>query len=376
MKGHLPKQVPDRILKGMVLKTIFESEGLLTSQEIHDYISTHTFYFESPELNKFGKPLFSGNYSYNNLHSLRKELTYCRRAGYVKKVGQKRPFLFELTDEGKIHADDPFVKYKVKQERMIEQSFKYAESILKNDEKVDELAEKKRIEKCKTCRDAKPKAPKSKPSTPSPKMTKKQMNARKKSIKVLDAEGNVHEISVNKNLDDNFIRTLQEMIDFEGKIDAHASTIMTLQNENAELRKLVGKAGVELFKANTKIENNARKSKKTMQRQFSRQEIAQAYWADENGNAYPLSQEFFELWGGDYMVVVLEKILEFGEIFEAGKVDVLSKGSEMYQRRKRYIQRELVGNAIYQQGLYIQEIKSSGIIIDSYNMIAPKLLKW
>jgi len=353
MKGHLPKQVPDRVLKGMTLQTILKSANLLSSQEIHDYISTHTF-----------------------LDSIRKELTYCRQAGYVKKVGQKRPFLFSLTDEGKLHAVDPFVKYRIKQEKMIEQSFIYAESILKNDEKVDKLAEKKIVEKCKSCRDAKPKASKSKASTPSPKMTKKQMNARKKSIKVPDAEGNINEISVNKNLDDNFIKTLQEMIDYNGKIDENASTVLCLQNENAELRKLVGKAGVELVKANNKIENSARKSKKTMQRQYSRQEIAQAYWADENRNAYPLSQEFFDLWGGDYMVVVLEKILEFGEIFEAGKVDVLSKGSEMYQRRKKYIRRELVGDEIYQQGLYIQEIKPSGIIIDSYNMVAPKLLKW
>ena len=162
MKGHRPKQDPDRILKGMILKTIFESEGLLTSREIHDYVSSNTFYFESPELNKFGRPLFSGNYTFNNLHSIRTELTYCRRAGYVKKVGEKRPFLFELTDEGILHAKDPFVKYRIKQERMIEQSFKYAESILKNDEKVDELAEKKRIAKCKSCRDAKPRAEKSK----------------------------------------------------------------------------------------------------------------------------------------------------------------------------------------------------------------------
>ena len=376
MKGHSQKKVPDRVLKGMILKTIFESEVLLTSQEIHDYVSSNTFHFESPELNKFGKPLFSGHYLYNNLDSIRKELTYCRRAGYVKKVGEKRPFHFSLTDEGKLHAVDPFIKYRIKQERMIEQSFKYAERILKNDEKVAELAEKKRIEKCKSCRDAKPKTSKSKASTPPSKMTKKLMNARKKSIKVPDADGNINEISVNKNLDDNFIKTLQEMIDFEGKIDAQASTVLCLQNENAELRKLVGKAGVELFKANNKIENNARKSKKTMQRQYSREEIAEAYWADENGNAYPLSQEFFDLWGGDYLVVVLEKILELGQIFEAGKVDVLSKGSEMYQRRKRYIQRELVGDEIYQQALYIQEIKSSGIVIDSENMIAPKLLKW
>ena len=87
MKGHLPKQVPDRILKGMTLQTILKSANLLTSREIHDFVSSNTFHFESPELNKFGRPLFSGNYTYNNLHSIRTELCFCRRAVYVKKVG-------------------------------------------------------------------------------------------------------------------------------------------------------------------------------------------------------------------------------------------------------------------------------------------------
>ena len=96
MKGHLPKQVPDRILKAMTLQTILKSSELLTSRQIHEYISSHTFYFESPELNKFGRPLFYGNYSYNNLDSIRKELTFCRQAGYVKKVGEKRPFHFDI----------------------------------------------------------------------------------------------------------------------------------------------------------------------------------------------------------------------------------------------------------------------------------------
>jgi len=376
MKGHLSKQVPDRILKGMILKTIFESDGLLTSREIHDYVSSNNFYFKSPELDKFGRPQFSGNYSYNNLHNLRTEITYCRRAGYLKRVGKKRPFSFALTNEGKLHAVDPFIKYRIKQEKMIEQSFIYAESILKNDEKVDELAEKKRVEKCKSCRDAKPKASKLKTSTPSSKMTKKQMNARKKSIKVPDADGNINEISVNMNLDDNFVKTLQEVIDYNGKIDAQASTVLCLQNENAELRNLVGKAGVELVKANTKLERKDRKNEKSMQRIYSREEIADAFWADENGNAWPLTQEFFDLWGGDYMVIVLEKILELGQIFEAGKCDIFSKGSEMYKRRKKYIRQELTGDQIYQQRLYIYEIKPSGIIINSENMIAPKLLKW
>ena len=55
MKGHGQKAVPDRVLSGMIMKCmkIAEDKGkLLTGQLIHDYISTNTFYFESPDLDK------------------------------------------------------------------------------------------------------------------------------------------------------------------------------------------------------------------------------------------------------------------------------------------------------------------------------------
>lgn len=365
------KTLRDNLFKGFVLNSIGEGFNTLASldERLSGGVFDYKFEFYEIETSKFVNIHFKENY--NKYDGIRRELQYLISANYIKMCGDKKPFFYKLLKKGIIHSKNPFINKNFKSEAWSTSVISTVKAILEDDEQIEELSEKKRIEKCKSCRDAKPKASKQ-PS----KMTKKQMNARKKSIKVPDADGNVHEISVNKNMDDNFIKTLQEMIDFEGKIDAQASTVLCLQNENAELRKLVGKAGVELFKANYKIENNARKSKKTMQRQYSRQEIAEAYWADENGNAYPLSQEFFDLWGGDYMVVVLEKILEFGQIFEAGKVDLLSKGSEMYQRRKKYIRRELVGDEIYQQGFYIQEIKSSGIIITSDNMIAPKLLKW
>ena len=371
----MTKTLQDNLFKGFLLNSI--SEGYNTLASLDERLSggdfDYKFEFYDIETSKFVDIHFKENFS--KYDGIRRELQYLRSANFIKMCGDKKPFYYELLKKGEIHKN-PFINKNFKSEAWNKSVISTVKAILEDDEKIEELSEKKRVEKCKTCRDAKPNASKSKASTPPSKMTKKQMSARKKSIKVPDTDGNINEILVNKNMDDNFIKTLQEMIDYNGKIDAQASTVLCLQNENAELRKLVGRAGVELFKANNKIENNARKSKKTMERQYSRQEIAQAYWADENGNAYPLSQEFFSLWGGDYMVVVLEKILELGQIFEAGKVDVLSKGSEMYQRRKKFIRRELVGDEIYQQGLYIQEIKSSGIIITSNNMIAPKLLKW
>lgn len=366
----MPKTLQDNLFKGFVLNSISDGYNTLASldERLSDGDFDYKFEFYDVETSKFVHIHFKENYG--KYDGIRRELQYLRSTNFIKMYGDKKPFFYKLTKKGEIHKN-PFINKNFKSEAWSTSVRETIKVILEDDEQIEELSEKKRIEKCKTC-----KSMKSKASTPPSKMTKKQMNARKKSIRVPDADGNINEISVNKNFDDNFVKTLQEMIDYNGKIDENASTIMTLQNENAELRNLVGKASVELVKVNTKLERKDRKNEKTIQRQYSREEIAQAYWADENGNAYPLTQEFFDHWGGDYMVIVLEKILELGQIFEAGKVDVLSKGSEMYQRRKKYIQRELVGDEIYQQGIYIQEIKSSGIIINSENMIAPKLLKW
>ena len=155
MKGHLPKSIPDRTLKGMLLQTILraESEGLeLTSQDIHNYISNSSFYFESPETDQYGRPQWSGDYTYDNLAGIRTGLSYLKRAGYVLKQGTERPYTFLLTEEGRLHADDPFYKYKIKQQYMQKRVDEIVQHTLDNDEAVTELAERKRIELCKECR--------------------------------------------------------------------------------------------------------------------------------------------------------------------------------------------------------------------------------
>jgi len=361
MKGHIQKQVPDRVLKGMTLQTILKNTGVLTSREIHEYISSPTFYFESPELHKFGRPLFSGNYSYNNLYSIRKELTYCRKAGYVKKVGEKRPFYFALTDEGMHHAKDPFVKYRIKQEKMIEQSFKYAQSILKNDEKVNELAEKKRVEKCKSCRDAKPKASKSK--------TKNTVRPVKNIIKVEMKNGDVKEIEMTKDGEIRELEELKKALIMSGKSPNAPSTILTLQNENAELRKLLGKSGIELGKAQEKLERKERKKEKDSIRNLDRLELAEHYYFNEMF----LDEVFFDYW--NYRVVMLERIMVWQELLHKGKIDVIGINSDEWTRRQEHINKVLTWEEIAYCQIRIVEIKNSGILIDSPGMIAPKNLR-
>lgn len=358
----------DNLFKGFLLNSIGEGYNTLASLDEHLSGGVFDYKFEiyDIETSKFVHIHFKENYS--KYDGIRRELQYLRGAYFIKMYGDKKPFFYELTEKGKIHAKNPFINKNFKNEEWSTSVRETIKVILEDDEKIEELSEKKRIEKCKSCRDAKPNTSKSK--------TKNTARPIKNIIKVELKNGDIREIEMTKDGEIMELEELKKALILSGKSPNAPSTILTLQNENEELRKLLGKSGIELGKANTKLERKDRKNEKTMQRQYYRHEIAEAYWADENGNAYPLSQEFFDLWGGDYMAVVLEKVLEFGQIFEAGKVDVLSRGSEMYQRRKKFIRRELVGDEIYQQGFYIQEIKSSGIIIDSDNMIAPKLLKW
>ena len=121
MKNHLGKSVPDRVLIGMILQAILKAEDAgmeLTSKEIHMYVSNPDveWFFESPDLDQYNKPLWGGTYTYDNLAGIRTGLSYCIRAGYVMKRGVEKPFVFILTNEGKLYANDPFFKYKHKQQ--------------------------------------------------------------------------------------------------------------------------------------------------------------------------------------------------------------------------------------------------------------------
>ena len=87
------KQTPDRILKGMVLSAI--EQGNSTTAEIRNHLATVPYFYESSEIDGFENPTNSEYYIYSNYGGLRRELTYLRHQGYIRKLGKKPPHRFE-----------------------------------------------------------------------------------------------------------------------------------------------------------------------------------------------------------------------------------------------------------------------------------------
>ena len=132
----MAKQIPDRILKGMVLSAI--EQGNHTTAEIRKHLATVPYYCEYSESDEFDNPTNSHCYTHSNYPSLRRELTFLRHQGYIRKLGTKKPHRFELTKNGIEHANNPFIKYNFKRNLMIEEARKTADAILENDDRFKE----------------------------------------------------------------------------------------------------------------------------------------------------------------------------------------------------------------------------------------------
>lgn len=361
------KSVPDRILKGMILQTlrVAEDEHLeLTSRDIHFYISNTTFPFESPEQDKFGRPIFSGNYTYDNLPALRRTLTYLRHAGYITKEGIEKPFTFSLTTEGHLHADDPFYKYNLKRQYMQKRINEIVQHTLDNDDAVNEIAERKRLELCKTCRLNHPKAQR----MPARSWTVKPHRNR---IGVQRKDGTIKEYETDEN---GQIRELEDLkaslVTKDGKVDVQ-STILSQQNEIEAMRNVLAEQGIRYQKTVTQLEKEkGRKGKLDVKRQLrglSHMEIAHYYL--ENGMY--LDGQFFEMWSSSLVVVEYKRTLDM-DILNVS-YDIQSKKGEILTRTG-FSRRILEAHEIPSIGIYIAEIRPGSIIVNSEHFQAPKSL--
>jgi len=368
MKGHAPKSVEDRVLKGMILKTILRAEDEhleLTSEDIHNYISTNEFYFESPETDRYGRPVFSGDYTYDNLPGIRSTLTYLRHAGYIVKSGIERPFTFLLTTEGHLHAEDTFFKYKMKMQYMQKLVDEIVSRTLNNDENVNELAESKKRLLCKTCKLNHPKA--------------QRLPARTWTVKPhrgkIGLQGKDDSIREYEITEDDQIKELADLkaslVMKDGKVDAE-STIMTLQNEKEYLTGVLREAGIRYEKLDTAyMKEKGRKGKadaKRLFRNMTRMEVAHAYY---EAGMY-LDAEFFEIWGGDQIVIVEYKRTVGMEILNV-YYDIQSTKSEIMTRtdlKRRILEPEEIPSI----GIYVSEIRPGSVIFNSEHFQAPKTL--
>jgi len=369
MNSDPRKSVPDRILTAMITRTLYvaENEGLeLTSRDIHDFISSNTFYYESPETDQYGRPKFSGDYSYDNLPALRKALVYCRHAGYISKHGSGRPYTFQLTTEGRLYSQDPFFKYNLKMAYMRKLIDEIVSRTLSNDEHVNELAEQKKRVLCKTCKLNHPKAQR----LPARTWTVKPHRGK---IGIQRPDGQIIEVPVT---DEGVIKELEDLKVLlvrraDGSIDKE-STILSLQNRCTTYEKIMKEAGIEIGRLDNQLTKvKGRKGKldaKKQLRGLSRMEVAHWYL---NNNMY-LDAEFFEIWSGSLVVVEYERLLKLDGILNR-YYDIQSTKSEIMTRTD-FSKRILEPEEIHNIEIHVIEIRGGSIIVDSPYFQATKSL--
>ena len=375
MIGHLPKRAPDRVLKGLILgcllTSIEEENRPLTSLEIHNFISKNSKEFISPELDSRGNPVFAGEYTYNSLPGVRSSLSYLKRAGFVSiydrdrygnilRIKQTKPYVWYLTPEGEDHASDTFKKFRMR----LDANDKIVSYLLSNSEIVTELAERKRLELCKTCRLNHPKMQRK----PARSWTVKPHRGK---IGLQRKDDTIREYEITENGEIKELEDLKSMLVMkDGKVDAE-STIMTLQNMCTAYEKVMKEAGVEIGRLDTQLtKEKGRKGKldaKRLYRNMTRMEVAHVYY--EAG--MPIDAEFFDVWGGGQCVIEYKRTLDM-QIFTVDYDIQSTKGEIM--TRTGFTRRILSPDEIPSIGIYVAEIKAGSIVVNSERFQAPKTL--
>jgi len=346
------KRLPDRVLKGAILNSLKSSDQSIQSElslsQISDHISNVPYFCESPEVDmETGDPLFSGHFTYENKNGVRKELTYLRQAGYISKLGNSKPHTYTLTLTGIEHANNPFVKYEHKRSKMITDAYAIANGILENSdqfkEAVRDYIEKNEVKKINVVQG---KAPIIKPVN--------------QIIRLQDVE---KEIEIDSNNDLKEVGELKAQLK---QLEAnHTATIQDYENYIGELEYTVSHSDIEAVK---KFDRKLSREEKIQQR-YS---LATEYW----NNGYYLDEYFFKQWKGDYIVAVLKKLMELGQVIAPECVDIFSRNSDLYKRRQSRIKRIITGEDIIGCKFFIKDFKDSGVVIDSHYLEAEKTLKW
>ena len=349
------KRLPDRVLKGAILNSLRSSDQAilleLTLSQISDHIANVPYFCESPEIDmETGEPLFSGHFTYDCKENLRKELTYLRQAGYISKLGNRKPHTYTLTQTGIENASNPFVKYEYKRSKMIRDAYAIANGILENSDQFKE-AVRDYIEKneAKEINAVQSKAPVIKPVN--------------QVIKIQTDDNEEKEIELDSN---NEIKEVGELKARLKQQEAnHTATVQQYENYIRDIESALTQTDIEAVK---KYKRNLSREEKIQHRYA----LATEYW----NNGYYLDDYFFKQWNGDYIIAVLKKLMELGQLVSPECVDIFSRNSDLYKRRKSRIKIIVTGDDILSCEFFIKGFSDSGVVIGSPYLEEEKNLKW
>jgi len=339
------KTAPDHSLKTLILSAIYD--GHQTSREIQNYISSTPYIVGSEE------------YYYSNESGLSSGINYLKNTGFItiypkdengrpiKSPTPKRPYRYFLNDRAFQYLKNP--NKKMDRDALVaEMAREMAKDIIKDDEAFKEAVE----EKVKELKPIKIENRIEKPVF-------KPINQIKK---VQFYDGTEREIEFDSN---NDLKEVQELKNQIKQLKAnHTATVQEYDNYIQEIESSRSQSDIEAIK---KYERNLTRDEKIQQRYALAVEYA--------NNRYFLDEYFFQQWEGDYIIVILKKLMELGQVMAPEYVDIFGRKSDLYKRRKSRIKRIISGSEIVGCKIVIIEIKDSGIVIDSPYLEAENTLK-
>jgi len=305
----MTKRTPARILKGAVLSAI--QQGNHTTADIRNHIATVPYYCEYSEMDEFGNPIY---YTFSNYGSLRREITFLRHQGYLRKLGKKPPHRFELTKSGIEHANNPFLKYNFKRILMIDEARRISDAILGNDDRFKEAVKNYVKNNARAVDFGDKKTKQVEHSNEDVRMVEKP---------VLKSENNVLEVDIGDGktkqieLSNGEIKAVAEL-----KAVAEEQASRLIEYENA----------IRWYQSREEAENaigikQLNRELSTAERIQKRQALVYEYI----NNNYAIDALFFKLFG-NMVPVVIKKIWDWHNPFARGSVEIMSKGNSEFKR--------------------------------------------
>ena len=332
----------------MVLSAIQQKNH--TTADIRNHIATVPYCCED----EFD-PTNSHYYTHSNYGSLRRELTFLRHQGYIRKLGKKSPHRFELTKSGIEHANNPFIKYNFKRNLMINEARRTADAILGNDDRFKEAVKNYVKNNVQEADIGDKKTNQKNHSNEDVRIVEKP---------VLIPENNVQEV----NLGDKKTEQIEHSND-----DIKAVTELRALAEEQATRIIEYENAIRWYQSQEAVDNTVsirqlNKEITTAERIQKRQALVYEYI----NNNYAIDTEFFKLFG-NMVPVIIKKVWNWYNPFLQGSVEIMSRGNSEFKRNHA---EEMDEDLILSTEFYFFQEVEKGIEIFGNGMNEPQLLKW
>jgi len=341
------RTTPDHALKNLILTGIFE--GNQTLPTLREYVGI-TPYVHNGDA-----------HFYNNESGLTSGINYLKSRGFItiypkdgmgrpiKAPKPKRPYIYHLNERAYQFLSNPNHTADYKEQIIEEMANGLATEIIENDSKFKELVEQRVREM--------------KPIKVQNQIEKPEIKPINHTIKLQMDDGTEKELELDSSGE------IKEVVELKAQINQletdHTATIREYEKYVWELESTLSQSDIEAVK---KFERNLSREDKIQHRYT----LATEYW----NNGYYLDEYFFQQWNGDYIIAILKKLMELGQVIATECIDIFSKNSDLYKRRQSRIKRIVTGEDIIDCEFYVKELTDSGVVVGSPYLEEDKTLKW